>query len=130
MSLTADLKAAARDVQGAFTRRQQEAVSRLLDIIDAMPDDPESNCAHEAELRSAIGSLDDARSQLREAEAAGFARGIEAAAQHIGAPRNYKLNDGKSDIGNAARAKAAEEIRALAPPDAATPSEPLAKVKP
>lgn len=61
-------------------------------------------------------ALDRARA---DGEAAGFARGIEAAAQRIGKPRNFKLNDGRSDIGNAARAKAADEIRALAPTDAA-----------
>ncbi len=55
-----------------------------------------------------------------------FKRGAEAmremAAKLIGAPRNYKLNDGKSDIPNAARAKAAELIRALPLPDETDPA--------
>lgn len=40
---------------------------------------------------------------------------LEEAALLVGSPRNYKLNDGRSDISNAAREKLGEEIRALAP---------------
>lgn len=47
-------------------------------------------------------------------EQRGFVLGIEAAADLIGAHRNYKLNDGR-DVSNAVRDRMAENIRAISP---------------